>query len=76
MLEITIGNRRLQVPESWEECSPEQVKTFLLIHRAPMEERSRAFWEKLVQTWLGLNDKQWKKIGLELRAMANLQANG
>ncbi|MCP1384433.1 hypothetical protein [Runella salmonicolor] len=67
MLEITLGRRRLQAPENWEECSPEQVKTFLLIHRAPIEERSRAFWEKLVQTWLGLNDKQWKKLVLSFQ---------
>ena len=74
MLEIQLKKRLCHCPESWEECSPEQVRVFLLVRRIPAEERKRSMMEALVQSYLGLTDKEWRKLVLSFQQWNELKA--
>lgn len=66
MLEVSLKKRICQCPESWAECTPEQVPVFLLARRIPAEMRDRVVYESLVQAFLGLTEKEWRKLVLSI----------
>lgn len=66
MLEIKIKKLKRLCPESWTECTPEQIRSFLLIRRVPLQERARVIMEALVQAYLGMTDAEWQALVLSI----------
>jgi hypothetical protein len=62
MLEIKLKKRLCLVPETWQECTPEQMRTFLLVKRVPIQKRVRVVMEGLIQAYLGLTDAEWQAV--------------
>jgi hypothetical protein len=77
MFQIKIGKKTFNVPENWQECTPDQVRTFLMVRRVPLEKRVRAVMEGLVQAYLGMTEAEWKLLILgipqwkELKTLAS-----
>lgn len=74
MLEIKIKKQAYQCPENWQECTPEQVRTFLLVRRIPEPDRKRAVQETLVQAYLGMTNEQWAKLVLGFEQWKTIKA--
>lgn len=73
MLSIKLGQKTYFAPENWQECTPHQMRIFLLTKRIPPEHRKRAVMESLVQAYLGMTDKEWGKLILSMEQWQELK---
>ena len=73
MFQIKLGSKTFFVPENWQESTPQQIRTFLLVRRVPLQKRVRAVFEGLIQAYLGMTDAEWQLLVLGFDQWKNLK---